>query len=261
MLHITVVEGKATPEAVWHGVLSALLQPMEGKPHRPARLEVPRAEFCRAWEPILGEMSVKCVFQRDPQPITQMLEGMATLLREQRLPPLPKNVDPREFPQTDAVWQADLFHTPMMISNEEVGIERPWAAIVVDKQSGFVLSNEMIRGEPTPEHLGEHLLRTMAHPGPRDPMRPSKIELSDSDCYDFLKPNLSEFDIDCVLMDELPQLQEFCQALASSCGGPEKCALADGTGVTRGADGIVLLCGRAILRTGPLETRRGRNPH
>ena len=233
MLHMTVIEGEPTPEAVWRGMLSAFLQPMEGKPHRPVRLEVPRTEFARAWQPLLAEMSVKCVFQCDPQPITQMLEGMANMLREQRLPLLPQDVDPREFPQNDEVWQADFFHMPTMISNEEVGVEQPWAAVVVDKQSYFVLSNELIRGEPTPEHLWEYLLRTMVHPGPRDPMRPSKVELSDSDCYDFLGPKLSELGVGCSLLDELPQLQEFCQALASNCGGPEICALADGARVTR----------------------------
>jgi hypothetical protein len=230
---MTVLEGEATPEAVWGGLLAALLQPMDGEPHRPARLEVPRAEICQAWAPMLREMSVKCVYRRDPQPITQMLEGMANLMREQQLPPLSDDLDPQEFPQTDAVWQAEWFHMPMMISDEEVGVERPWATIVIDKQSDLVLCNELIRGEPTPEHLWEHLLRTMAHPGPRDPMRPLKIELSDSDGYDFLKPKLGELGIGCVLTDELPQLQQFCQSLASSYGGPEKCALADGDGVTR----------------------------
>ena len=232
MLHMTVIEGEATPEAVWHGMLSSFLQPMDGRPHRPVRVEVPRPELARAWQPLLAEMSVKCEFQPDPEPITQMLEGMADLLQEQRLPALAQDVDAREFPQTDEVWQADLFHMPMMISNEEVGLERPWGAVVVDKESHFVLSNDLIQGEPTPEHLWEHLLRTMAHPGPRDPMRPSKVELADSDCYGFLNPKLSELGVGCSLMDELPQLQEFCQALASSCGGPEKCALADGAQVT-----------------------------
>ena len=182
---------------------------------------------------MLREMSVKCVYRREPQPITQMLDGMAAMMREQQLPPLSDDLDPRDFPQTDAVWQAEWFHSPMMISNEDVGIERPWSAIVVDKRSSFVLCNESIRGEPTSEHLWEHLLRTMARPGPHDPMRPSRIELSDSDGYDFLKPKLGELDIGCVLTDELPKLQQFCRSLAAGYGGPEKCALADGAGVTR----------------------------
>ena len=149
------------------------------------------------------------------------------------MPPLPADLDPREFPQTCAVWQADLFHSPLLISSDEVGVERPWSVIVVDKESGFVLSNELLDDAPTPDDLWEHLLRTMAHPGPCEPMRPAKVELSDSDCYDFLKPKLAETGVGCVLLDDLPQLQEFCRAMASRHAGPEKCTLADGAGVTR----------------------------
>jgi hypothetical protein len=63
-------------------------------------------------------------------------------------------------------------------------------------------------------------------------MRPSAVEVSDSDCYDFLKPKLGRLGIDCVLSDELPELHGLCRKLAASYGGPEKCALADGPRVT-----------------------------
>lgn len=233
MLHVTVIEGDPTPEAAWRGMLASLLQPMEGEPHRPARVEVPRPEFVRAWQPLLAEIAVECAFEPDPQPITDMLGGMADLIESQRLPPLSEDLDPREFPQNDAVWQVDFFHLPTMISNEKIGVEQPWSALVVDKESGFVLSHKILRGEPTPEQLGEHLLRTMARPGSRDPVRPSKVELADSDCYDWLKPKLHELGVGCSLMDSLPELEDYCRQLASSYGEPERCALADGEGVTR----------------------------
>jgi hypothetical protein len=181
---------------------------------------------------MLAEVSVKCVFGVDLQPIGQLLGGMAELVKAQRLPQLATDIDPGEFPQTDEVWQADFFHLPTLVSNEQMGAERPWAVVVLDKQSQFVLSNEMLPGEPTPEAMWQYVVRSMAHPGPRDPMRPSVVELSDSDCYDFLKPKLGELGMDCVLSDELPELHGFCRALASSYGGPEKCALADGSDIT-----------------------------
>ena len=167
LLYMTVIEEEPTPEAVWREVLSAFSRPMEGKPHRPAGLDVPRADFHRAWRTMLAEISVECVFQSGPQPIDRLLEGMANVLKAQRLPSLPPDVDPQDFPQTDEVWQADLCRSPAMISNEDVGVERPWWMIVLDKRSQFVLSNELLRGEPTSDHLWEHLVRTMAHPGPR----------------------------------------------------------------------------------------------
>jgi hypothetical protein len=232
LLQMTVVEGEATAEAVWHGLLSAFLQPVDGEPHRPARLEVPRADFCRNWGPILEEISVHCEFERDPQPIGRMLEGMAEMVRERQLPTLRDDLDPREFPQVGQVWQANFFHMPIMITNEQVGVERPWAAMVVDRESSYILSSELIPGEPTCEKLWENLLRIMARPGPGGRARPSRIEVSDSDCYDFLKAKLGEIGVACALRDALPVLAQVCQSFATSFGGPEKCALADGAGVT-----------------------------
>ena len=232
LLYMTVIEEDPVPAVVWREVLAAFRQPLEDAPHRPARMVVPRARFVRAWQSMLREIGVACVFTKDPQPIGELLGGMAELIKLQELPQLPSEVDPSEFSQTDEVWQADFFHSPMFISNDKVGVQRPWAAIVMDKQSGFVLSNELLAGEPTPEALWEHLVRNMAHPGPRAPMRPSEVEVSDSDCYDFLKPQLDRIGVECVLSDELAELHAFCRGLAARHGGPEKCALADGARVT-----------------------------
>ena len=52
----------------------------------------------------------------------------------------------------------------------------------------------------------------MAHPGARPPFRPAMIEVADSDSYDFLKSKLAVCGIQCVLVDELTELREFCAA-------------------------------------------------
>jgi hypothetical protein len=234
LLYMTVIEEEPVPAVVWREILSAFRQPLDGTPHRPAKLAVPRADLVQAWRSTLAEIAVTCVFENKPQPIGDLLGGMAELVKLHELPHLPSDVDPSEFPQTGDVWQADFFHAPTFISNEQIGVERPWFAIVLDKRSRFVLSNEMLSGEPTPEALWDHLVRSMAHPAPRDPMRPSVVEVSDSDGYDFLKPQLDRLGVACVLSDELPELHDFCRKLAASYGGPEKCALADGPRVTMG---------------------------
>jgi hypothetical protein len=59
------------------------------------------------------------------------------------------------------------------------------------------------------------------------------VEVSDSDCYDYLLPRLEAAGIGCRLVDELSEFNDFCLGLARSLEGPEKCALADGRGVTR----------------------------
>ncbi|MCL4206925.1 MAG: hypothetical protein KJ000_30960 [Pirellulaceae bacterium] len=228
---LTVLEELPTPDAVWREVLSTLRNPLEGSPHRPATLQAP-ADCCRAWREMLAEMSVECVSEYDTEPMNQLLDGLALAVRAQRLPELPSDIDLHELPQTDAVWQAAFYRSPTIISNDEIGVRRPWGVIVGDRQSGYILSHGLIDGEPSPDQLWDRLVRSMAHPGADEPQRPATVEVSDSDCYDFLKPKLRELEIRCVLRDELPELDEFIDSLVRSFEDPGKCALADGAGVT-----------------------------
>jgi hypothetical protein len=73
----------------------------------------------------------------------------------------------------------------------------------------------------------------MARPLGKSAQRPRLVELSDSDCYDYVRPRLEAAGIACQLADELSEFNDFCLRLARSFDGSEKCALADGRGVTR----------------------------
>ncbi len=226
---LTVIEGNPTPDAVWREMLTAFLRPIESDPQRPRRVEVPRPEFRRAWGRLLNELNIECRVTYQPQPVSQLLEGMADLMAAQRLPRLDDDFDARDLPPGDATWQIDFFHQPTMITNEDVGVQRPWSVLVMDKASGHVLCTEMIPGEPAAEQLWEYAARVMLQVSER----PRRIEVSDSDGYDFLRSILAAAEVECVMLDELPELHSFCLQMASSFGGPEKCALADGQDVDR----------------------------
>jgi hypothetical protein len=226
---LTVIEGTPTPAAVWREMLAAFLQPIEGEPQRPRRLEVPRPEYRRVWRRWLDEIGVECRISYRPQPVSQLLGGMSDLVAAQRLPRLTGDFDAGQLPPTDATWQVDFFHPPVVISNQDVGVERPWSVLVMDKASAHVLCSELISGEPSAERLWEYVARLML----KVSGRPRRVEVSDSDGYDFLRPRLAAADVECVLLDELPELHSFCLNMASSYGGPSKCALADGRNVDR----------------------------
>ena len=70
----------------------------------------------------------------------------------------------------------------------------------------------MIPGEPAAERLWECAARVMLQASER----PRRIEVSDSDCYDFLRPVLASADVECVMLDELPELHSFCLQTAAS---------------------------------------------
>jgi len=231
MRALTVIDQPLTETVVWDRMLDAFRHPMEGVPAKPTTLVIGRRDFRDAWKPLLTEIGIRCQCKEDPQPMTDILKAMAQKLAEDKLPPA-EGIDITAFPQSAAVWQADFVRAPTWVMNEEEGSYRPWMVLILDKSRSVGLTSAHTPGDPAPEMLLEFLIRTMAKPGGEAAERPRLVELSDSDCYDYLKPRLETAGIGCRLVDEMPEFNEFCLGLAKSFDGSGKCALADGQGVT-----------------------------
>ena len=228
---MTVIDQPLAETVVWNQMIQSFLSPMDGEPARPSTLVVCRREFCDAWAPLLSEIGVCCRHENNPQPVGQLLEGMGRAIEEHALAPA-EHFDIREFPQSEAVWQAAFFRSPAWVMNEQEGSYRPWTVLVLDESRSIALTLSHTPGDPTPEMLLEFLVRTMARPNGGSAERPRVIEVSDSDCYDYLRPRLEAAGVACRLVDDLSELNDFCLDLARSVDGSEKCALADGQDVT-----------------------------
>lgn len=229
---MTVVDQPLTEDLAWNQLLPAFLNPIEGAPALPAALVVCRREFHEAWTPLLSKIRVRCRYESDPQPVGQLLSSMIDVMAKRQLPPA-EGVDIREFPQSDAVWQAGFYRSPAWVMDKQNGPCRPWSVLVLEKSRSNALTTAHAPGDPAPEVLLEFLVRTMARPGGGPAERPRLVEVSDSDCYDHLRPRLEAAGVSCRLADELTEFDDFCLHLARSFDQSEKCALADGPGVTR----------------------------
>ena len=161
---MTVIDQPLTETVVWNQMIQSFLSPIDGDPARPSTLVVCRREFCDAWEPLLSEIGVRCRYENDPQPVGQLLEAMGHEIEKRALPPA-EDLDIREFPQADAVWQVDFIRSPAWVMNEQEGSYRPWSVIVLDKSRSIALTTSDTPGDPAPEMLLEFLVRTMAGPG------------------------------------------------------------------------------------------------
>lgn len=229
---MTVIDRPLNETIAWNHLLQAFLSPIDGERARPSTLIVCRHDFHNAWKPLLAKIGVDCLHQRDPQPVGQLLEAMGHAIEAHALPPLDCS-DIRELQQSDAVWQADFIRSPAWVMNEKDGAYRPWTVLVLDKSRSIPLTITHTPGDPTPEMLLEFLVRTMSRPGGESAQRPRMVEVSDSDCYDYLLSRLAAAGIDCRLVDEMSEFTDFCLNLAKRVDESEKCALADGCGVTR----------------------------
>lgn len=229
---MSVIDQPLTETVAWNQMIQSFLRPTDGAPSRPSTLVVCRPEFQDAWQSLLSEIGVHCRYEDDPQPVGQLLEGMALVIEQRALPRATEDLDIREFPQSDAVWQADFIRSPAWVMNDREGAYRPWSVLVLDKSRSIALTTSMTRSDPAPAVLLELLVSTMARPGGGSAQRPRLVEVSDSDCYDHLRPRLEAAGVACRLVDEMREFNNFCLRLARSMDGSEKCALADGRGVT-----------------------------
>ena len=228
----TVIDQPLTETVAWNRMIESFLSPTDGAPARPSTLVVDCQAFHDAWNPLLSRIGVNCRCESDPQPVGGILEGMSRVLDERELPPV-EGIDIREFPQSDAVWQAAFIRSPSWIMNEKDGAYRPWTVLVLEKSQSVALATDNADADPSPELLLEYLVRTMARPGGESAERPRLVEVSDSDSYDYLRPRLEAAGVGCKLVDEMTEFDEFSLDLAKSYDGSEKCSLADGAGVTR----------------------------
>jgi hypothetical protein len=231
MRAITVIDKPLTETVVWNELIQSFISPVDGAPARPSNLFVCDRDFCNAWKPLLSAIGVRCRYKKNPQPVGALLEEMGRKLEQRGLPPA-EDVDIRDFPQTDAVWQADFIRSPAWVENEQEGSYRPWSMLALEKSRSIALAITHAPGDPAPEMLLEFLVRTMARPNSQPAQRPRLVEVTDSDCYEHLRPRLEAAGIACRLVDELSEFNDFCLRLARSFDGSEKSALADGLGVT-----------------------------
>lgn len=229
MRTVNVVESQPTPTTLWPELLNAMLQPTDGKPARPTRIEVSRPEQRRAWQTSLRQIDCDCQIAYRMDELQSMLKGMNVLLAAKRMRSIEDDFDALALPQTDAIWQIDSFHNPIPISNPTVGVTRPWTVVLLDTSTSHVLGLERQMDKPTPEAFWSYVSRVMQ----RDKCRPRRVEFSDGDAFNFHRPMLANAKVDCELRDELPELYRHIFSLVSGLSDPHKCALADGRGVDR----------------------------
>ena len=198
----------------------------------PRRVEVPRPEFRRAWHKLLNELNIECRVTYQPQPVSQLLEGMADLVAAQRLPRLADDFDARDLPPGDATWQIDFFHQP---DDDHQRRHRRSASLVgVGDGQGRPVTccvPKLFRANRPRNGCGSTPLRVMLQVSGR----PRRIEVSDSDGYDFLRPRLAAGRGGMRVVGRVAGVAlVFCLQMASSFGGPEKCGpWADGQDVDR----------------------------
>lgn len=220
VLEFEVGESRPSASDVWEYLIDAMIDPRDGEPHRPTRIEVRLKTFQKAWSTKLQQVDIACELSDELEHVEEILARIPSHPGEHSEP---MTVEPGELanlPQEPGeTWQADVRRLPTWL-DQEGEATRPWTAMVVDRDHNLILANEMTPNTPTADWLWEGIMRAIQQPTIGEPHRPSTIEVR-ATMVDSLRPRLEAIGIECVVRDDLDRLGHVLDDLNQHMAGGE----------------------------------------
>jgi hypothetical protein len=210
--------------------------PEDDEPRRPECVQVLRKPLWRAWGPKLQSLGVRCELCAEMPQADAVLKILAQQARRTRLSADEAGEradEAAEVPQeADEIWQADVRKMSMWITDAGPP-RRPWSLLVTCRNNELIVHQELCLEEPDPAALGRGLLAAILAPLVGPAHRPGVVEVASEVVRVALAPQLAPLDIECVVCEELDQLDhvflEMDRKLSEPDGMP---ALIDTPGVT-----------------------------
>jgi tetratricopeptide (TPR) repeat protein len=218
-------------------LLKAMLNPNHGDPRRPAVIEVRLKGLHKKLSKTLAGIGVACELRKE-------LEEVETLLAaaSEELARAEKNVgpeesgsvtdDPAELPQQPGeVWQLAVARLDSWVEDEASAI-RPWCVLVMNRTDNLILANELLLESPQPAAVWETVRTAMVRPVVAAPHRPGVVEVRSADHSSALESRLALLDVECVVRENLDQLDQALASLSQHLSGDKTTALTDVPGMT-----------------------------
>jgi tetratricopeptide (TPR) repeat protein len=264
ILVFDIEEKRPGPNAVWDYVVEAMLQSKHGPTHRPAGIEVRLKSFQKAWAAKLQQIGIECRLCDTLEQIDEMVGKAALQLDRQRQMAESGSEefgDLAELPQhVGETWQADVRHLATWVEGEGE-LLRPWSVLVINRSDDLVLAQDLTLEEPTPEWFMERVRRAIQQPLVGEPHRPGVIEVRSEAYRDLLKTHLDPVDVECVLAEQLDQLDTVYRELAKHFAGPNAmAALVEVPGVSAVQVGSYFAAAAEFYRRAPWRLVAGEVP-
>lgn len=232
VLEYEVGESRPSPSEVWEYLVDAMIDPREGEPHRPARIEVRLKTFQKAWRAKLEQVDIACEVRDSLDFVSRILEEMPAYPGSDFQSMVVEPADLVALPQEPGeTWQADVRRLPTWI-DQEGEPTRPWTVLVVDRDHNLILANEMIPKTPAADWLWQGIARAMQQPIVGEPHRPSAVEVRAASA-ELLRPQLEAIGVECVVREDLDLFQRVFDDLNQHMsGGTQLSGLLDVPGMS-----------------------------
>lgn len=206
---------------LWSSVLSAIGEPVNGEPHRPAAIEFSTKKRVKGFEDDLREMEIECLYRKPLDDLLRIASHLERALpgqgvRQQTRGELRPDVL-LALPQEDEVWEVDISQMPTWVDTEE-GPIRPWVTLIADAESGAVVGHNVSIEHPSHQETLALVAQSAASPMVGSPHRPSALAVRSEDHRSALHAFLNEAGIRCYASDRLEAVDQARSGLAKRMG-------------------------------------------
>ncbi len=225
ILSFEASDRQPTTAQAWAALIEAILRPRSGDPHRPAEIHLRRRTFFKAWHDKLRELNIVCYLQDELDGLSGVLENLLPASGGGHFPEGPEGAaepaldDLAALPQYIAEsWQADVRRLPGWLEHQGE-LRRPWASLVTSRDDHAVLTQNLTMDPPTPEWIWKNLADAMLRPMMGPAHRPGIVEVADESYQQVLRDPLDSLGVQCVLADDLEQIDEIFGQLGKFLSG------------------------------------------
>jgi tetratricopeptide (TPR) repeat protein len=211
------LEAMPSPVQVWDGMIEAMRAPLDREPRRPARIEVSRGAYLKAWKTKASQIGVECELAETLNAIEIVRQHVSDVPGEtarddtaiaasaEDLLALPQNAG--------EVWQVDLRKMPAWVTGEGRPY-RAWLELVVNGSDELVLGHRLTPEPPLPDSLWEVVLEAVVRPLVGEPHRPQLVEVNSKQFAAALQPHLERAEIQCAVCERLEGLDSLMEQMA-----------------------------------------------
>ncbi len=164
-------------------VLSSVTAPADGRPRKPAVLNVPTKADVTALTKYCGTLGFSCYQQKARKEfqlaIESMLPALVRMIETTSGDAVEKDddaayIDLDDLPVSDDVWLFGVFKPPIWI-HDRATPRRAWLQLVTDANSGCVMGSEITDQQPSTADIARTLQKSMAAPLVGRPRRAAKL--------------------------------------------------------------------------------------
>jgi tetratricopeptide (TPR) repeat protein len=212
----------------------------------------------------LGDRNEAIIYAADALKVWKSTPGAITWVRDvfkkpqKQSTPAEKTIGPtaqvkeqlKRVPQGDDTWLACYRQFPKWIEDNGDRV-LPWVILAVNRDSGLVVTTNLVAQEPTADLLWDKLAEAIRRPSKKQPYRPTRIQVAANPRWNELKPHLGEIGIELETTRKLEVLDDAFENLKQYMTEEDGPGLLDMPRVTPESAGRFFKAAAAFYRKAP----------